>query len=167
VLGQVIYTSELDPAYRPARPPVLLTCTDVPPEAGWAHSGHIRRGRDDAATCQPCLDSVLRPRRGLGCQPWLTGLGPGLERLSRAARARPLASGMSARMSMRLLTVADLPAHAEVLGRRAQGWQLACHSAHKHASAEASRRAGVAPLACGCTFMIVQKVVRKVEAGPL
>src|SRR5262249_31944768 len=93
------------------------------------------------------------------------GLAPGLERLSRAARARPLASGTSARMSMRLLTVADLPAHAEVLGRRAQGWQLACHSAHKHASAEASRRAGVAPLACGCTFMIVQKVVRKVEAG--
>src|SRR5215470_12205790 len=76
VLGQVIYTSELDPAYRPARPPVLLTCTDVQPEAGWAHSEHIRRGRDDPATCQPCLDSVLRPRRGLGCQPGLTGLGP-------------------------------------------------------------------------------------------
>src|SRR5215831_1690584 len=34
------------------------------------------------------------------------GLAPGLERLSRAARARPLASGTSARMSMRLLTVA-------------------------------------------------------------
>src|SRR5215468_3800897 len=62
------------------------------------------------------------------------GLAPGLERLSGAARARPLASGTSARMSMRLLTVADLPAHAEVPGRRAQGWQLACHSAHKHAS---------------------------------
>jgi len=84
VLGQVIYTSELDPAYRPARPPVLLTCTDVQPEAGWAHSGHIRRGRDDAATCQPCLDSVCAQGAALVASRGSQGLAPA----SNACRGR-------------------------------------------------------------------------------